>query len=124
MPKLKYLVKAVFGLQRAKMLDGRPVPQSVNGCKAVALVHDRRLSAGIFELPRKRKKSPPVYRVVTWRTYRQSITKNERRSKAGRAYTQKRVSHRERATTTLHADEIEPVLDLVAKLGDRFARGS
>ena len=29
-----------------------------------------------------------------------------------------------RATTTLHADEIEPLLDMVAKLGDRFSKGS
>ncbi len=101
MLKLKYLVKAVCGLRTAKTLDGRPVPQSVNGWKSVAIVHDRRLSAGIFSKRRKRK-SPDVYRIVVWRTYRDK--------KAGK----------ERATTTLHADEIEPVLDLVAKLGDRF----
>ncbi len=102
--KLTSLAKAVFGLQRATTLDGRPVPQSVNGWKSVAIVHDRRLSAGIFSKRRKRK-SPAVYRIVVWRTYRDK--------KAGK----------ERATTTLHADEIEPVLDLVAKLGDRFSNG-
>ncbi len=103
--KLTSLAKAVFGLQRATTLDGRPVPQSVNGWKSVAIVHDRRLSAGIFSKRRKRK-SPAVYRIVVWRTYRD------------------KKANKERATTTLHADEIEPVLDLVAKLGDRFSRGS
>ncbi len=101
MPKLRTLVQAVCGLHTAKTLDGRPIPRSVNDWKSVAVVHDRRLSAGIFSKRRKRK-SPAVYRIVVWRTYRDK--------KAGK----------ERATTTLHADEIEPVLDLVAKLGDRF----
>lgn len=123
MPKLKYLARAVFGLPtKVTTLDGFPVPESVRGCKAIAVIHDRRLSAGIFELPRKKKKSPVSYRVVTWRTYRQSITRNERRFKAGRAYTEKRVSHRERATTSLHRDELDPMLDLLAKLGERLTR--
>ena len=103
--KLTSLAKAVFGLQRATTLDGRPVPQSVQKWRPAAVVHDRRLSAGIFS-HRRKKKSPAIYRLVVWRTYRDK--------KVGK----------ERATTTLHADEIEPVLDLVAKLGDRFARGS
>lgn len=124
MPKLSKLVKAVLGLPTTtKTLDGRPLPESVRGCKPVAVVHDRRLSAGIFEIPVKGKKSSGIYRIVTWRTYRHSATSKQWRSlPSGRSYMRKQVSHAERATTTLHADEIEPMLDLVNKLGDRFAQ--
>ena len=102
MQGFRKLVKAVVGLKTAKTLDGRPTPQSVQTWELAAVVHDRRLSAGIFSR-RRRKKSPAVYRIVVWRTYRD------------------KKAAKERATTTLHADEIEPVLDLVTKLGNRFA---
>ncbi len=87
------------------MIDGRPVPENLRSCKAVAVVHDRRLSAGIFEMPRKNRREVPRYRVVVWRTYRDGKTK------------------RERASTTLYRDEVDPALRLVAQCGDRFGKG-
>jgi hypothetical protein len=60
------------------------------------------LSAGIFTKRRRRKwrQTSQRYRIVVWKTYGN-----------GRA--------RERATTLLYRDEIDPALALLVKCGDR-----
>ena len=97
-----YFLKRVCGLDVSHRHDGRILPSSLRGCTPVVIVHDRRLSAGIFEMRRKRKRSNPVYRLVTWKTYRLR-------------------SGTECATTVLHRDEIDPALALLAKCGERMA---
>jgi hypothetical protein len=100
MPSLRMLFRAVIGLPIRATLDGRPLPNTVAGYTPVAVVHDRRLSAGIFTL--SRRKSAPLYRLVAWRTYT---------DKQGQ----------ERATTSLHRDEIDPILRLLDQCGRRLA---
>jgi hypothetical protein len=97
------LVKALCGVDTRPRFDGRLCPTAVKGWIPVALAHDRRLSAGIFKLrPRSRwRKAADQYRLVAWRTYS---------DRGGR----------ERATTFLHRDEIDPALNLLAKCGDRM----
>ena len=105
MPVFKRLAKAVLGFDRAATLNGRPVPQSVRGLKAIAVAYDRRLGVGIFEMRRKNRRASCRYRLVVWRTYRDGKTK------------------RERASTTVFRDEIDPIVRLVAQCGDRFGKG-
>jgi len=64
----------------------------------VALAHDRRLSAGVFQSRQRSRwrKTPPLYHIVVWRTYR------DRRGQ-------------ERATTLLHRDEVDPALAILSK---------
>ena len=101
--RLTYLFKSVCGIRTSRHHDGRLLPSSLQGCTPVVIMHDRRLSAGIFELRRrKRKSSNPAYRLVAWKTYRLR-------------------SGTERATTVLHRDEIDPALALLAKCGERLA---
>lgn len=101
--RLTYLVKSVCGIHTSQHHDGRLLPASLQGCTPVVIMHDRRISAGIFELRRrKRKSSNPVYHLVAWKTYRLR-------------------SGTERATTVLHRDEIDPALALLAKCGERLA---
>ncbi len=100
--RLTYLVKSVCGIRTSRHHDGRLLPSSLKGCTPVVIIHDRRLSAGIFELRRKRKSSSPVYRLVAWKTFRLR-------------------SGTECATTVLHRDEIDPALALLAKCGERLA---
>lgn len=101
MSKLRTLLRAVIGLPTVHTLEGRPLPGAADGCKVVAVAHDRRLSAGVFRMPSKAKKAPPRYKIIAWRTYRD-----------GRSH--------ERATTTLFRDEIDPVLRLLQQCGDRL----
>ena len=100
--RFTYLVKSVCGFRTSHRHDGRLLPSSLKGCAPVVVVHDRRLSAGIFEPRRKRRSSNPVYRLVAWKTYRLR-------------------SGTERATTVLHRDEIDPAIALLAKSGERLA---
>ena len=100
--RLTYLVKSVCGIRTSHHHDGRLLPTSLHGCTPVVIMHDRRLSAGIFEMRRNRKSSSPVYRLVAWKTYRLS-------------------TGTERATTVLHRDEIDPALALLARCGERLA---
>jgi len=104
MSKLPRLFKAVCGLDSALRFDGRLCPSAVKGWMPVAISHDRRLSAGIFTTRRRRRRRPSSsqrYRIVVWRTYR---------DRGGR----------ERATTLLYRDEIDPALSLISKCGDRM----
>ena len=99
MLSFRMLFRAVVGLPTRATLDGRPLPSTLTSYTPVAVVHDRRLSAGIFEL--RRRRADPLYRVVAWRTY------------ADR-------QGRERATMSLHRDEIDPVLRLLDQAGRRL----
>jgi hypothetical protein len=74
--------------------------------KAASISHDRRLSAGIFTVGRKRwhPKKPPIYRIVMWRTYRDR-------------------HGAERVATSLHRDEIDPAVALLVKCADRLSAG-
>ncbi len=101
MPKFGTLLRGVFGLSRRATLDGRAFPDSLRGCTPVVVVHDRRLSAGIFALSRKRRKSGKLYRIVAWRTYR---------DKKGT----------ECASTALYRDELDPVLRLIQQCVERM----
>jgi hypothetical protein len=67
-------------------------------------MHDRRLSAGIFELRPHRQSKTTVYRLAVWRTYQLR-------------------SGTERATTQLHRDELDPALALLAQCGQRMSLG-
>jgi hypothetical protein len=60
------------------------------------------LSAGIFSVRRRRRKGVRGYRLVVWRTYRAR-------------------SGKERATTILCRDEIDPALAVLQKCGYRLA---
>lgn len=105
MSRLTYLFKSVCGLSTQRRLDGRLLPASAQGCKPVVIVHDRRLSAGVFEVRRRgRKSKTPLYRVAVWRTYRLR-------------------SGTERATTQLFRDELDPALALLAKCAERMSTG-
>jgi hypothetical protein len=99
--KFRDLLRAVIGLPTRRTLDGRPLPVTVENAKPVVVVHDRRLSAGIFAVER-RKNVPVHYRIVAWRTY------------ADR-------QGRERATMNLHRDEVDPVLRLLAECTQRLS---
>ena len=101
MSKLTSLIKAVCGLRTERRLDGKLLPAAARDCKPLAVAHDRRLSAGIFAVRAKRSKDSPQYRLIAWRTYRTRTGK-------------------ERATTLLYRDEIDPALALLAKCGDRL----
>ena len=103
MSRLTHLIKAVCGIDTQSRIDGRPCPSVVKGWTAVAIAHDRRLSAGIFATRQRSRwrKIPPLYHIVVWRTYR------DRRGQ-------------ERATTLLHRDEVDPALSLLAKCDVRM----
>ena len=103
MLSIRMLFRAVVGLPIHAQLDGRPLPKTLAGYTPVAVAHDRRLSAGIFEL--RRRKAAPLYRVVAWRTY------------ADR-------QGREQATMSLHRDEIDPALRLLEQCGRRLGTGA
>ena len=98
--KLRHLLRAVIGLPTRRTLDGRPMPAAVEDAKPVVVIHDRRLSAGIFAMQR-RKNAAIQYRIIAWRTY------------ADR-------QGRERATMNLHRDEVDPVLRLLAECAQRL----
>ena len=87
------VVRAVIGLPIKSSLDGRPLPSMLGGCQPVVVVHDRRLSVGIF-MPRRQRNKAPQYRVVAWRTFA------DRQGK-------------ERASVNLHRDELDPVLSMM-----------
>lgn len=101
MSTFRTLLKAVVGLKTAHTLDGHPLPRIVEGCKPVAVAHDRRLSAGIFRVPGNGKRSSSRFKIVAWRTFQDS-------------------GGHERATTTLYRDEIDPILRLLQQCGDRL----
>ena len=94
-------VRSIIGLPSRRTLGGRPVPASVAQCRPVTVIHDRRLSVGVFAVQQRRGKEP-LYRVVAWRTY------TDRQKK-------------EHATTSLHRDEIDPVLRLVEECARRLS---
>jgi hypothetical protein len=102
MPKLSFLLKRVCGIPTARHHNGKLLPQSVHGCLPVVVMHDRRLSAGIFEVRSYRQSKAKVYRLAVWRTYQLR-------------------SGTERATMQLHRDELDPALALLAKCGDRMS---
>jgi hypothetical protein len=103
MPRFTDLLRGVCGFDKPPNLEGRACPRSLKGWKAVALAHDRRLSAGVFmrKPPLGRRKNAGLFRIVVWRTYRDPRGK-------------------ERATTFLHRDEVDPALALLAKCDDRM----
>ena len=101
MQSLRMLFRAVIGLPTRTTLDGRPLPSSLASYTPVAIAHDRRLSAGIFEL--RRRKAAPLYRIVAWRTYA---------DKQGH----------EQATMSLHRDEIDPALSCWSSAAGGWAR--
>jgi hypothetical protein len=87
-------VRMIIGLPtRQRTLDGRPMPQLSKGFSPVAVVHDRRLSVGVSSTTRKGRHAPQ-FRIVAWRTYT--------------GYDKK-----ERASVSLHRDELDPVLHLL-----------
>ena len=94
-------VRSIIGLPTRCTLNGRPVPASVSGCMPVTVVHDRRLSVGVFSTKRRRGQAPQ-YRIVSWRTYTDRAKK-------------------ERATTSLHRDELDPVLRMLEECARRLS---
>jgi hypothetical protein len=94
-------LRSIIGLPTRRILDGRPVPSSVAQCTPVIVVHDRRLSVGVFSTRRRRGRAPQ-YRIVSWRTY------TDRQKK-------------ERASTSLHRDEIDPVLRMLEECVRRLS---
>jgi hypothetical protein len=102
MRKLHQLFRRVLGLKVRTTCDGRPLPAALEDAVPMVVVHDRRLTAGVFEHPR-RKGAPSHYRVVAWRTYA---------DKRGR----------EHATLSLHRDEVDPALRLLAECALKLGR--
>lgn len=100
MTKLRSLFRAVVGLSAPRTLDSRPLPSSAIGLQPVAVVHDRRLSAGVFAVPRKKSKTP-LYRLIVWRTYRDAKGK-------------------ESATVNLFRDEVDPAFRLMQQAVERI----
>jgi len=103
MPRFSDLLSGVCGFEKKPALEGRACPRSLKGWKPVAVAHDRRLSAGVFmrKRPSSRAKNSALFRIVVWRTYRDPRGK-------------------ERASTFLHRDEVDPALALLAKCDDRM----
>jgi hypothetical protein len=103
MPRFTDLLSGICGFDTQPALEGRACPRSLKGWKAVAVAHDRRLSAGVFVRKRRfsRGKNSGLFRIVVWRTYRDPRGK-------------------ERASTFLHRDEVDPALALLAKCDDRM----
>ncbi len=98
--RFRHLLRAVIGLSTRPTPDGRALPAAVEGAKPVVVVHDRRLSAGIFATQR-RKNAAIHYRIVAWRTYAD-------------------LQGNERATTNLHRDEVDPVLRILSECAQRL----
>lgn len=100
MSKLSTLFRAVIGLPLSTTVNGRALPRSLHGATPVVVVHDRRLSVGLFASG-KSHKGVRQYKFVAWRTYT---------DKAGK----------EQASLSLHRDEIDPVLRLVRQCEERL----
>ena len=91
MLSLRMLFRAVIGLPIRTTLEGRPLPSSLAGYTATAVVHDRRLSAGIFELRGRVGAAVPHRRLASTYADKQGC---------------------EHATMSLHRDEIDPAIRL------------
>src|SRR5207244_2849253 len=101
--KLVPFLRAIIGLSsKTPLFLGRPVPPGMHSWQALAVVHDRRLSAGIFTKPAKSKTAGCVYCLVTWKSFQ---------DKAGRWH----------VSTALFPDEIDPALMLLQECRRRMA---
>jgi len=100
MSKFSTLLRAVIGLPLSTTVNGRAVPRSLHGATPVSVVHDRRLSVGLFVIRRGRK-GASLYKLVAWRTYTDKTGK-------------------EQASLSLYRDEIDPVLRLVQQCEQRL----
>lgn len=99
--QISYLLKRVCGLDPTRKLDGRLIPDSLRHYKPVVVMHDRRISAGIFSPARRRRKSVPKFRVVAWRTYQ--------------------IRGVEKTSMTLHRDELETAVSLMNRCSERLS---
>ena len=99
---LPNLFKRVCGLPVSRCVDGRPIPKSMRRSKPIAVLHDHRLSAGVFEQKSRMRGSKPKYRLVVWKTF-------------------KLRDGTEIATTSLYRDEIETAVTLLNKCNERMS---
>lgn len=90
---LSFLIGGYRG-RKPKFLLGRPIPPSVRNSEALAVKHDRRISAGIFSDAPKKKGKDRSYRLVVWKSYQ---------NKTGQWQT----------STSFFPDEIDPALRLL-----------
>lgn len=89
------LLRLVIGIRpKSTFILGRPVPASMRKAKPLVVRHDRRLSAGIFSEPPRRKGSDSVYRLAVWKSYQTPL---------GRWV----------VSTSFFPDEIDPALRLL-----------
>lgn len=97
--------RMVIGLPvKSRTLDGRAMPSLGKGYTPVAVVHDRRLSVGVFSTRRKGSHAQQ-YRIVAWRTF----TGHDKK---------------ERASMNLHRDELDPVLHMLEECMRRLPMGN
>lgn len=89
------LLRLVIGLKpKSAFVFGRPVPPSLRKATALIVKHDRRLSAGIFTEPPRKKGGDTVYRLAMWKSYQTPL---------GRWV----------VSTSFFPDEIDPALRLL-----------
>jgi phospholipid N-methyltransferase len=93
-------------LELAEIKDGdRVLEPSAGKGDILDMIREQHPDASVTAIEQNQTQSAPLYRVVVWRTY------------------QDRKAKKERATTVLHRDELDPVLRLVAQCGERLDRG-
>ena len=88
-------LRLLIGLKpKSTFVLGRPVPPSLRRSTPLIVRHDRRISAGIFTQPPKKKGGDTVYRLAVWKSYQ---------TKLGRWV----------VSTSFFPDEIDPALRLL-----------
>lgn len=93
---------SIIGLStKPTFVLGRPLPPGLKGYTAESVVHDRRLSAGIFSQTSRAKSKAKLYRLVVWKAYQEP-------------------GGRWRVSTSLFADEIDPALGLTLEARRRL----
>lgn len=102
MPRFLPFLRAIVGLSpKSHLLLGRPVPHHLLRWQVVTMVHDRRLSAGIFMQPSRSKTAGQQYCLATWKSYQDKTA-------------------RWHVTTSLFPDEIDPSLMLLQECRRRM----
>ena len=96
------LLKRVCGLSTTRRVDGKPLPKSLQYGKPIVVMHNHRLSAGVFELRARSRGAKPRYRIAVWKTFTLR-------------------SGTEIATTSLYRDEIESAVGLLSKCSERLS---
>jgi hypothetical protein len=91
------LLRLVIGLKpTSAFVLGRPIPPGLRRATPIVVKHDRRISAGIFTEPPRKKGGDRIFRLSVWKSYQ---------TKRGEWV----------VSTSFFPDEIDPALRLLSE---------